>query len=151
MVEQKPVKIGETEFTIQEFNTSESLFWSATLTQLLSGLLLGVEKWPDGGLESIQLHIGKGLRGLATHLPAKEFVTLVQKMYKDSVVFPEYDEKDFEERFAGGDGLDEFFQLLTEIIVYNYNSLMPTVKKTLAGLTGIIWSTSTVQTPAQSE
>ncbi len=149
MIEQKKVPIGKTEYVVQELNFTEGAFWTATLTQLASGLMLGVGKFPTGGIESLDMHIGQAVHGIANHMHANDFVRLCKKLYKDSVIVPEYDDKDFEQRFAGAKGQDEFFQLITEIVKFNHADLWPTLKKTIAFLTGISWPDETDPTSEQ--
>lgn len=137
MIEQKETTIGGVKYTVQEFNTLDGLFWTSTLAQLGSGLLLGVDIRDGEGIDSLDIHIGRAMRGLANHLPAKEFVHLCTKLYQDSVVVPVYDPKEFDEMFAGGKGLDNLFHLLAFVIEFNFDALAPTLKKTLADLTGL--------------
>lgn len=115
------------------------LFWTSTLGQLASGLMLGVGKF-EGNIETLDIHIGQAIRGLATHMPADQFVKLSKKLYAESIVFPEYVEADFDNTFSGGAGAAKLFELLVFIIRFNFDDLAPTLKKTLAALTGFVYS-----------
>ncbi len=136
-MEQKTVTVGKTDYLLEEFDGSEGLFWFATLIQLASGGMLGLETFPTAGLLAQQIHFGKAVRGLITNLAPKEFVALSKGMYRDGVADPPYDQDDFDRRFTGGKGIDELLKLLAHIIAFNMNDLVPTLKKTVETVTGV--------------
>lgn len=150
-IQQKETTIGGVKYIVQEFGTTEALYWTATLAQIGSGALLGVEKFPEGGIESIEIHPGKAIRGLLNHMPAPEFVHLAKKLYQESIVMPPYNSDDFETAFAGGKGLADLFELLAFIVEFNFTELWPTLKKTIAVLTGQKSSESQDQTDGSEQ
>ncbi len=142
LIDQHVVTLGDHDYVLQEFNTSDGLFWTATLAQLFSGILLGVDKLPETELD---IHIGRSVRGLALHLTPEQFVELCKRLYKNAVMHPEYNDSMFEYRFKGGRGQEQLFTLLTEIVTFNYAAMLPTLKKTIAAFTGGNFSLQPVQ------
>ena len=142
-MEQKTVSIGKTDYILEEFDGSEQLFWFATLGQVASGAMLGLENFPKSGLLAQQVHFGNAIRGLITHLRPEEFVVLSKRMYREGVASPKYEQDDFDRRFTGGRGIDELLKLMGHIIAFNMEPLVPTLKKTVETVTGIRFLDST--------
>ena len=139
-LQQKIFTIVKTEYCIREFDADENLFWFATLMQLGSGALLGVSDFPkSGNLDNQDINIGQAVRGLITHLSPSEFARLSKKMYAESVIRPEFDDDKFKHQF-GGRGFEDLLKLMGYIVLFNFEHLFPTLKKTLHGLTGLSFS-----------
>lgn len=135
MLKQHAVKIGETDFIIEQLPTTKGLEVSFAIAQLLKGLAEGVSEEFVLNFTETKVNLGKSLAGLIACSDVKETPEFIKQLVMMSVKKPEMIKGDFfEDYFAGN--YEELSELLTEIIIFNgFHEL---VKKNLLKLTELL-------------
>lgn len=138
MLDQKPVKIGETEFVIQQLPTSRGIEVGLHLTHVLMGAAEGVGNIRDGeDFLDAEYNPAQMASGLMSRIHERDTPTFVRTLVRESLIVPDPGEQFsdwYEMHFSAN--YEELFQLVAEII--GHNNYADLVKKRIAEVMGIL-------------
>jgi len=119
MLQQKTIKIGETEYIIEQLPTTKGLEVTFAIAQILKGLAEGASEEFIFNLLETKLNIGKSIAGVISCTDVKETPIFIKGVICDSVKKPDMgsDETLFDLHFAGN--YEELSELFSEIIMFN--------------------------------
>lgn len=121
---QKQFTVNGAEFVVQEWTTSQAIYWGKYLIDMGAGALDGVT---GDTLAKANVNIGRLIAGIIKTLRPADTVTFLRGIVKDSVVKPTYSDEWFDNHF--GPNLHWLIELVTEIVKFQFRDAAPALKK----------------------
>jgi len=141
VLEQKPYKIGKTEYILQQFPATRGLEVGIHLIKIAMGGAKGISSVAgDEDFLDAQCNPAKMAAGIMENVDEKGTPEFIKSIVRESVIVPEHGEgfNDwYETHFSAN--LTELYDLLAAII--DHNGYMELIKKKLAEVFGIFSST----------